>query len=42
MMKPRYQFLSKKEKDAIDWVDEQLLLELLESGDVGTLNTIIG
>jgi hypothetical protein len=42
LKKPRYQFLSKKEKVAIDWVNEQLLLELLESGDVGTFNTIIG
>jgi hypothetical protein len=40
--KPRYQFLSRKEREAIDWVNERLLLELLESGDVGTFNTIIG
>jgi len=40
--KPRYQFLSKKEREAIDWVNEKLLLELLESGDVSTFNTIIG
>ena len=42
MRKPRYQFLSKKEREAIDWVNEQLLLQLLESGNVGTFNTIIG
>jgi hypothetical protein len=42
LRKPHYQFLSRKEREAIDWVNEQLMLELLESGDVGTINTIIG
>ena len=42
MRKPRYQFLSKNEKNAIDWINEKLLLELLESGDVDTFNTIVG
>ncbi len=42
MRKPRYQFLSTKQREAIDWATEKLLLDLLESGDVGTLNTIIG
>jgi hypothetical protein len=40
--RPRYQFLPKKERDAIDWATEKLLLDLLESGDVSTFNTIIG
>ena len=42
MRKPRYQFLSKKQREAIDWATEKLLLDLLESGDVGAFNTIIG
>ena len=42
MRKPYYQFLSKKEKDAIDWATEKLLLDLLESGEVGAFNEIIG
>lgn len=42
MRKPHYQFLSRKEREAIDWVNEKLLRDLLESGDVGTFNTIIG
>ena len=42
MRKPRYQFLSRNEKNAIDWINEKLLLDLLESGDVGAFNTIIG
>ena len=42
MRKPRYQFLPRNEKDAIDWINEKLLLELLESGDVRAFNTIIG
>jgi hypothetical protein len=40
--KPRYQFLSRKHREAIDWATERLLLELLESGDLTTFNTIIG
>jgi hypothetical protein len=40
--KPRYQFLSRKQRDAIDWATEKLLLDLLESGDVAAFNTIIG
>jgi hypothetical protein len=40
--KPRYQFLSKKQREAIDWATEKLLLDLLESGDVAAFNTIIG
>jgi hypothetical protein len=40
--KPRYQFLSRKQREAIDWATEKLLLDLLESGDVGAFNTIIG
>jgi hypothetical protein len=42
LKKPRYQFLSRKQREAIDWASEKLLLELLESGDVTTFNTIIG
>ena len=42
MRKPRYQFLSRKQREAIDWANEGLLLDLLESGDVTTFNTIIG
>jgi hypothetical protein len=42
LRKPRYQFLSKKQREAIDWATEKLLLDLLESGDVGAFNTIIG
>jgi hypothetical protein len=42
LRKPRYQFLSRKQREAIDWAAEKLLLELLESGDVTTFNTIIG
>jgi hypothetical protein len=40
--KPRYQFLSRKQREAIDWATEKLLLDLLESGDVAAFNTIIG
>ena len=40
--KPRYQFLSRKQREAIDWATEKLLLDLLESGDFATFNTIIG
>ena len=40
--KPRYQFLSRKQREAIDWATEKLLLDLLESGEVGAFNTIIG
>ena len=40
MRKPRYQFLSRKQREAIDWATEKLLLDLLESGDVGAFNTI--
>jgi len=40
--KPRYQFLSRKQKEAVDWADQRLLLGLLESGDVGAFNTILG
>ena len=42
MKKPRYQFLSRKQREAIDWATEKLLLDLLESGDVAAFNTIIG
>ena len=42
LRKPRYQFLSRKQREAIDWATEKLLLDLLESGDVGAFNTIIG
>ena len=42
MRKSRYQFLSRKEREAIDFVTEELMLGLLESGDVSTFNTIIG
>ena len=42
MKKPRYQFLSRKQREAIDWATEKLLLDLLESGEVGAFNTIIG
>ena len=42
LRKPRYQFLSRKQREAIDWATEKLLLDLLESGDVAAFNTIIG
>jgi hypothetical protein len=42
LRKPRYQFLSRKQREAIDWASEKLLLDLLESGDVATFNTIVG
>jgi hypothetical protein len=42
LKKARYQFLSNREREAIDWATEKLLLYLLESGDVGAFNTIIG
>ena len=42
LKKPRYQFLSRKQQEVIDWASEKLLLEVLESGDVTTFNTIIG
>ena len=42
MRKSRYQFLSRKEREAIDFINEELMLGLLESGDVSTFNTIIG
>ena len=42
LRKPRYQFLSRKQREAIDWATEKLLLDLLESGEVGAFNTIIG
>lgn len=42
MRKPRYQFLSRKQREAVDWADQRLLLGLLETGDVGAFNTILG
>jgi hypothetical protein len=42
LRKPRYQFLSRKQREAIDWVSEKLLLDLLESGDVAAFDAIIG
>ena len=42
LRKPRYQFLSRKQREAIDWATENLLLDLLESGEVGAFNAIIG
>ena len=42
LRKPRYQFISRKQQEAIDWANPKLLLEVLESGDVGTFNTIVG
>jgi hypothetical protein len=42
LRKSRYQFLSRKQREAIDWATEKLLLDLLESGDVAAFNTIIG
>ena len=42
LRKPRYQFLSRKQREAIDWATDRLLLDLLESGDVAAFNTIIG
>ena len=42
MRRPRYQFLSRKQREAIDWATEKLLLDLLESGDVAAFNTIVG
>jgi hypothetical protein len=40
--KSRYQFLSRKERNAIDLATAELLLRVLESGEVRTFNTIIG
>jgi hypothetical protein len=42
LRKPRYQFLSRKQREAIDWATDRLLLDLLESDDVGAFNTIVG
>jgi hypothetical protein len=42
LRKPRYQFLSRKQREAIDWATEKPLLDLLESGDVAAFNTVIG
>ncbi|MGH8138655.1 MAG: hypothetical protein ACREVV_10740 [Steroidobacteraceae bacterium] len=42
MRKSRHQFLSRKEREAIDFMNDELLLGLLDSGDVATFNTIIG
>lgn len=42
MRKPRYQFLTRKQREAIDWADQKLLLGLLEVGDVAAFNTILG
>jgi hypothetical protein len=42
LRKPSYQFLSRKQQEAIDWASEKLLLDLLESGDVAAFNTIVG
>jgi len=42
LRKPQYQFLSRKQREAIDWANEKLLLELLESGNAGAFNTILG
>jgi hypothetical protein len=42
LRKPRYQFLSRKQREAIDCATEKLLLDLLESGDMAAFNTIIG
>jgi hypothetical protein len=42
LRKPRYQFLSRKQREAVDWATEKLLLDLLESGEVGAFNTIVG
>ena len=42
LRKPRYQFLSRKQREAIDWATAELLLDLLESGDVDAFNSIIG
>ena len=41
MRKSRYQFLSRKEREAIDFVNEELLVGLLDCGEVDTFNTII-
>jgi len=40
--KPHYQFLTRKQREAIDWADERLMRGLLESGDVAAFNTILG
>jgi len=42
LRKSRYQFLSRKRRDAIDFATERLLLDLLESGEVDAFNAIIG
>jgi hypothetical protein len=42
MKKPRYQFLSKRERQAVDFATEELLLQLLEAGEVRIFNCIIG
>ena len=42
LRKPRYQFLSREQREAIDWATDRLLLDLLGSGEVGAFNTIVG
>lgn len=42
MRKPRYQFLSKREREAVDFATEELLLRVLEAGEVRIFNSIIG
>lgn len=41
MRKPQYQFLTRKQKEAVNWADERLMLGLLGSGDVEAFNKIL-
>jgi hypothetical protein len=40
--KPHYQFLSKREKQTIDFVTPDLMLGLLEEGNYDVFNEIVG
>ena len=42
MKKPRYQFLSKREREIVDVATEALLLRALEAGEVRIFNSLIG
>jgi len=42
MRKSRYQFLPRRDRNAIDLVTPELLVRVLECGEVRTFNTIIG
>ena len=42
MKKPRYQFLSKRERQTVNFATEELLLRALEAGEVRIFNSLIG